>query len=265
MKLLKLSISFVFWIACIVSYGQVVPLPNAHSHNDYNHAHPLLDALSNGFTSIEADVLLIGGELYVGHDMPKGTNDLPTFKEAYLQPLDSIIKSNYGFVFPGYTEDCYLLVDFKTEAEATYRVLKEQLRPYASWLRGPGGTYASKGYVNIFLSGNRPIKTVIADKKRLVTLDGRPEDLGKGYSAEVMPVISQAYYKYSNWQGEGQRPKADQEKIKELVAATHNENKRLRLWANPDMPEGWAMLHRLGVDIINTDHLEGLRDYLLKK
>lgn len=264
MKLLSLPILFACWIFSTISYGQV-PLSNAHSHNDYDHDRPLLDALASGFTSFEADILLIDGELYVGHDMPKGTNHLPTLKEAYLQPLDSIIKSNGGFVFPGYIEDCYLLVDIKTDAEATYQVLKEQLLPYASWLRGPGSTHASKGYVNAFLSGNRPIQTVVADKTSLVTLDGRPDDLGKGYSAEVMPVISQAYYKYSTWRGEGKMPKADRKKIKELVTSTHAEGKRLRLWANPDTPEGWTTLHKLGVDIINTDNLEGLRDYLLKR
>ncbi len=265
MKLLNLTILFACWAVSTISFGQVVPLPNAHSHNDYNHDRPLLDALANGFTSIEADVLLIDGELYVGHDMPKGVNDLPTFKEAYLQPLDSIIKSNDGFVFPGYTKDCYLLVDFKTEAEATYRVLKEQLLPYASWLINPEKHDNSMGHINIFISGNRPIQTIIADKTRMVTIDGRPDDLGKGIDAKVMPVISQAYYKYSEWRGEGQMSKADKKKIKALVAAAHKEGKRLRLWANPDTPEGWAMLHKLGVDIINTDHLEGLKDYLLKK
>ena len=32
------------------------PLERAHAHNDYEHARPLLDALSHGFTSVEADV-----------------------------------------------------------------------------------------------------------------------------------------------------------------------------------------------------------------
>ena len=41
------------------------PLANAHAHNDYEHDRPLLDALDEGFTSIEADVFLVEGQLLV--------------------------------------------------------------------------------------------------------------------------------------------------------------------------------------------------------
>src|SRR6478672_5812077 len=39
---------------------EVVPLANAHAHNDYEHARPLYDALDQGFTSVEADVYTVG-------------------------------------------------------------------------------------------------------------------------------------------------------------------------------------------------------------
>jgi hypothetical protein len=45
----------------------IVPLANAHAHNDYEHKRPLFDALDNGFTSVEADVFLVDGKLLVGH------------------------------------------------------------------------------------------------------------------------------------------------------------------------------------------------------
>ena len=37
------------------------PLGQAHAHNDYYHKRPLLDALSHGFCSVEADVFLKNG------------------------------------------------------------------------------------------------------------------------------------------------------------------------------------------------------------
>ena len=40
---------------------------NAFSHNDYERAKPLADALSLGFNCVEADLWLIDGELYVSH------------------------------------------------------------------------------------------------------------------------------------------------------------------------------------------------------
>jgi len=44
------------------------PLSQAHAHNDYLHKNPLFDALDNGFTSVEVDVHLLRGNLYVAHD-----------------------------------------------------------------------------------------------------------------------------------------------------------------------------------------------------
>ena len=48
--------------------ASAAPLPNAHAHNDYEHDRPLLDALDHGFTSIEADVFLVEGQLLVAHN-----------------------------------------------------------------------------------------------------------------------------------------------------------------------------------------------------
>jgi hypothetical protein len=46
----------------------VVPLARAHAHNDFQHERPLFDALAHGFTSVEADVWLVNGELLIGHE-----------------------------------------------------------------------------------------------------------------------------------------------------------------------------------------------------
>lgn len=265
MKFLK----YILLLFCLlrngIAFAQVVPLPGAHAHNDYKNDRPLLDAVAHGFTSIEVDVLLIDGEIYVGHDMPKNAHSLPTLTDAYLEPLDLIIKQNGGTLYPGYDQPCYLMIDIKTEAEATFRLLKEQLHPYRSWIIHYREGHASKGSITIFLSGNRPFETVLSDPESLVSLDGRPKDLGKSYNPKQMPVISQAYYLYSKWIGEGHMPKADQERIRDLAEKVHQENKILRLWATPDSKQAWATLQSLGVDLINTDDLKGLRNFLLKK
>ena len=46
------------------------PLAGAHAHNDYEHPRPLLDALSHGFQSVEADIFLIDDQLLVAHPKP---------------------------------------------------------------------------------------------------------------------------------------------------------------------------------------------------
>ena len=68
----------------------VVPLAQAHAHNDYLHERPLLDALSHGFCSVEADIFLANDELQIGHfrfQLKQGR----TLQKLYLDPLLSLI------------------------------------------------------------------------------------------------------------------------------------------------------------------------------
>jgi hypothetical protein len=61
----------------------------AYSHNDYEQAHPLADALTLGFRGVEADVFLVGGALRVGHDRSAAEAG-GTLDSLYLAPLGAI-------------------------------------------------------------------------------------------------------------------------------------------------------------------------------
>ena len=52
-------------VAALVAQGVPRALPAAHAHNDYLHKRPLLDALAQGFCSVEADIFLVDGALLV--------------------------------------------------------------------------------------------------------------------------------------------------------------------------------------------------------
>ena len=56
-------------IAALVAQGVPRALPAAHAHNDYLHKRPLLDALAQGFCSVEADIFLVDGALLVAHEL----------------------------------------------------------------------------------------------------------------------------------------------------------------------------------------------------
>src|SRR5882724_1755773 len=101
--------------------GKVVPLPQAHAHNDYEHKRPLLDALDNGFCSVEADIFLVDGELLVGHNR-KDLKPERTLEKLYLDPLRERAKANGGKVYPG-GPAVFLLIDVKSEAKPTYAAL----------------------------------------------------------------------------------------------------------------------------------------------
>jgi hypothetical protein len=258
--ILRISIACLLWQALFFQVAaQIKPLPNAHAHNDYLHEKPLLDALSYGFTSIEADIHLINGELYVVHDKPNTVQNIPTLKKAYLEPLSQHITLNKGYIYPGYSPAIILMIDIKTEAEPTYDVLKQQLAPYANLLHSKKNP---DGRVKVVLSGNRPVIAVKNDSSPLVSIDGRPEDLAASYAPDFMPVISQNYAKVIKWNGEGNISEADALTLKNLATETHKQGKKLRLWASPEKLNVWQALLNAGVDFINTDKLKELQTFL---
>src|SRR5260221_14687206 len=89
-------------------YASAQPFSHAHAHNDYEHDHPLFDALHYGFTSVEADVFLVDGKLLVSHTWP--IFKTRTLEQLYLSPLDSIISANQGNVYAGYDGTFYLMI-----------------------------------------------------------------------------------------------------------------------------------------------------------
>lgn len=246
--------------------AQVQPLPNAHAHNDYNHERPLLDALDQGFTSVEADIFLIENELYVYHDLPEVPDKSRTLERLYLKPLKKWIKQNKGRVYPGYEGPFYLMIDFKSEGPATYLQLRKLMRKYRSMLAEVDESgEQSDNPVKIFISGKRPIQEILNDNPKLAGLDGRPADLGKGFSSAVMPVVSDNYHNFFTWKPGAPVDEQERRAFIEFVNSAHAEGKKVRLWAAPDHERSWRFLLDCGVDLINTDHLSELREFLLSE
>ena len=73
-------------IAALAAQGVPLALPAAHAHNDYLHKRPLLDALAQGFCSVEADIFLVDGALLVAHERAS-LDKRKTLKALYLDPL----------------------------------------------------------------------------------------------------------------------------------------------------------------------------------
>ncbi|MEQ6119023.1 phosphatidylinositol-specific phospholipase C/glycerophosphodiester phosphodiesterase family protein [Reichenbachiella sp. MALMAid0571] len=259
------KILILFFITACQPDLYVKPLPNAHAHNDYMHDRPLLDALDNGFTSVEADVHLIEGKLLVTHDAPENPNAVRTLEEVYLTPLKRHIAKNDGKVYKGYTDSFYLMIDFKTEALPTYIALKKVLAKYESMLTiVNNGIEQKNGPVKVFISGNRPYSEIMQEEVKLATLDGRPDDLGKDIPSVYMPVVSQNVSSFLSWTGEGEIDSTEKSNLLDFINKAHKENKKVRLWATPDTPEAWNFLTKSGVDLINTDRLSELRVFLNK-
>lgn len=235
---------------------KLLPHKEAHAHNDYEHTHPLKDALAFGFMSVEADVHLLSGVLRIGHDRVSGTS--PELEKLYLKPVDSILRVHGGSIYSTYVRPFYLLVDIKTDAAGTFQVLHALVTKYPTLL-----CMSDSCPVKIVISGNRPMDLLQSAGYQGLGIDGRPSDLGRLYSRQFMPIVSDNYNNWASWDGKTVAVQGDMTRIRELADRVHAEGKILRLWAIPDNELAWKTLLEVGVDLINTDRLEELHTYLI--
>ncbi len=251
------------WLLGTSAVAQPVALTRAHAHNDYEHDRPLLDALDHGFASVEADIYLIDGQLLVAHDREDVRADR-TLEALYLDPLMQRFRSGGGRIYPDGTP-VLLLIDFKSDAEPTYAALRDVLQHYADMLTSFEGEAVRQGAVTIVISGNRPREMMAAERTRLAAYDGRLEDLDATPPAppSFIPLVSSNWNSISSWRGDGPLPDADRRRLRETVDRAHAQGRRIRFWATPDTPAAWKELYDAGVDLLNTDDLGGLRQFLI--
>ncbi|MSU63378.1 MAG: hypothetical protein EXS31_13445 [Pedosphaera sp.] len=237
--------------------AEPTPLKRAHAHNDYEHTRPLLDALDQGFCSVEADIYLVEGKLLVAHDL-KDAKPARTLEALYLEPLAERARRNGGRIYPG-GPSVTLLVDVKSEADATYKALDLVLGKYPKLLTRFTRQRVETNAVTIIVSGNRARETMAKQPERYAALDGRVSDLDHEGLPDFIPLISDNWRAHFTWQGTGNLSAEDETKLKNLVDRAHRRGCRIRFWGVPDQPDAWSMLLRAGVDLINTDNLPGLR------
>ena len=141
--------------------------------------------------------------------------------------------------------------------------LHEVLGSYAEMRTVFRDGVASPGAVTVVLSGNRARVELAAQALRYAAIDGRIEDLAANPSAALVPWISDNWQKVSAWKWSGPMPDEDRERLEKLVVQAHAQGRRIRFWNTPDRPDAWRLLQAAGVDLIGTDHLVELRDFLL--
>jgi hypothetical protein len=246
------------------------PLPRAHAHNDYLHERPLHDALSHGFTSVEADIWLVDGELLVAHDAVD-LDPARTLRSLYLDPLVERVIANRGSVYRGHDISLQLLIDIKNTGEATYLELARQLRRYRALFSSAwDGGHVRTRAVTAVISGDRAARVPMeAEGLRYAFYDGRLDDLAAAEPAPAsfIPLISSNWTSSFTWQGVGAFPPAERELLHRIVGTAHSRGQTVRFWATPDTPGAardavWRELLAADVDHINTDDLAGLEAFL---
>lgn len=259
------------WLTCavalpcgLVSLGAgPLPLTQVHAHNDYEHLHPLFDALDHGFCSVEADIHLLGGNLLVAHDRGQ-TKAERTLQALYLEPLRERVKINGGRVYPNGPEFT-LLVDVKGSWQTTYPVLRQVLRDYAEMLTTFHDGKTQTNAVLAIITGDRSKDMFRGESVRYAALDGELQDLNSNAPAELIPWISSNWSTTFKWSGLGSMPLKERIKLQDIVAKAHQHGRRVRFWGAPDQPVFWREILADGVDLINTDDLDGAQKFLLQK
>lgn len=244
---------------------QVVPLPQAHSHNDYRHSRPLHDALDHGFCSIEADVFLINNLLYIGHERHELIKE-NNLEALYLKPLMERCQQNDGYVYPNKTP-VILWIDFKTKAETTYAALEKLLDNYADILTTFENSTIHPKAVTVILTGSCPGFETFQNSqmKRYATLSGGFNHLNADFGQDVQYAICENWNKICSWRGEGDISSDQLERLREIVDKSHQLGRKVRFWNVPPKESVWQVLVDLNVDFINTDDLERLQAFLLEK
>lgn len=250
----------LFLLGIQVSFAQSVikySTSNAHSHNDYEQSIPFQLAYQQGFGSVEADLYYRNDSLFVSHEWKDIQSDR-TFSKLYLQPIVALCEKNGGSIYKDKSKPLQFLIDLKTPADPSLTALVRELAPYEKFL-------APKGNVKIVISGNTPKPENFSKYPAYIFFDGRPEVNYTKEQLERVGLISQAFAKYSKWNGKGIPVEKDKKALVEVISKIHALGKPARLWASPDEVNAWKVMMNMGIDYINTDKVTELGAYLSKR
>jgi glycerophosphoryl diester phosphodiesterase len=77
-----------------------------------------------------------------------------------------------------------------------------------------------------------------------------------------VPLVSADWNTLFKSRWTGPLPDADRVALEKIVARAHAQGRRLRFWNTPDRVDVWQSLLAAGVDVIGTDDLAGLQEFL---
>ena len=250
--LIKAILPVVFLFACNFTEAQPkkYTTANAHSHNDYLNAMPFHQAYKNGFGSIEADIYPVNGILCVAHSKSEILLQR-TLKSLYLDPLLNKLAVNNSHRLK-------LLVDIKENYKLSLSLLIREIEPLKQYLSTP---QKSRSLI-ILITGNRPPPAEYKNYPSYIFFD---DDLKLQHNAaewERVGLVSLPFVKFSAWKGEGSLEKKDKKQLKHTIDSIHRADKTIRFWAAPDNENSWIMQMKLGVDLIGTDKIDELGNFL---
>ncbi len=251
----KLLFIFSWYFSVVLSHSfcqtNENSLPHAHAHNDYLHPVPFYTAYNAGFGSIEADVYPVNGVLCVAHDTGN-ISPARNLKALYLDPLLSELQKNP-------IRKLKLLIDIKKNYTESLKLLAgevEQLKKYLFTPANPNNP------LTILVSGDRPLPILYKNYPDYLYFD---DDLKQDHTASEWKRVGQvslSFERFSSWKGDHKMENKERKVLRRLVNKVHKKGKTIRFWGAPDNPLSWKTQAELKVDLIGTDKIEQLSDFL---
>jgi hypothetical protein len=254
-----------------------------HSHNDYWRTAPVYSALSVGAVSIESDIWLNHGELYVGHELSALT-PARTLQSLYIEPLVQILELRNpatvlsrdtnltinGIFDTASSQTLYLWIDIKTDGESTWPVVANALQP----LRERGllsyvhNSMFMQRPVTVIGTGNAPLLAYldISDDRDFffdVDIDNLQDAPFDKLTNLTTPIASGQYGRLfeTNVRDRAGLKGEKLDLLRKQIETAHNMGIGVRYWDTPGWPIAtrnsiWRQLWDEGVDLINVDALE---------
>ncbi|MEM9692569.1 MAG: hypothetical protein AAGA56_08495 [Myxococcota bacterium] len=224
--------------------------PIAHAHNDYEHARPLEDALTHGFTSVEADVYFVDGEVVVSH---LGWPIRGTLEALYLAPLQR--RFEQGELSRPFS----LWVDLKDSSPEMLVALRASLWTHSMLVRedSPVALVLTGDGAKATWTEGLPPRARHRDANEIGDDDARDDPYWTHYALD--------YRRYFTWDGAGEVPADLQQSLRCLVHRAHERGRRLRLFATPETPSFWRLAMQEGVDFLHVDDFAAYARFSRKK
>ncbi|MGY5355220.1 alkaline phosphatase [Wenyingzhuangia sp. IMCC45467] len=219
-----------------------------HSHNNYSQKVPFWNAFSVGVNSIEADVFLKKGRLYVTHSENEIQKD-KTLETLYLKPIMEVLEKKIEF------KNLQLVIDVKSDAVKTIKKIENILKKYPKII--------NHSNIKIVISGNRPKPETYFKYPSYINFDY--QEINTSLSLKNLAkvaMVSTSFKDYSVWNGKGRLTHDDFDKVMAVIKRLKTFNKPIRFWATPDSKTAWKTFVGLGVDIINTDQPQKCTEYI---
>jgi alkaline phosphatase len=223
-----------------------------HAHNDYLQAVPFYLSYSQQVASIEADVYAVDSPdtLLVAHQ-PLALLTAPSLDEAYIKPLVALFKQHGGRAWRNSDKTLTLLIELKTPPTPTLDKVIALLSRHPGVFDPSVNPYA----VRVVITGHTPPPDTFGNYPPIVSFDGAHTNYTPAQLARIA-MISLDFSAYSHWNGKGSMTGREHDRVTAAIARVHALGKPIRFWGTPDGITAWNTFYTLGVDYINTDHLE---------